>query len=119
VTRRACAGVPEGISGVCQPPGIRQSAWSKRRIGDLNPGGCCHPTALAVPLHPCRSGGLIAAKARNRRPPVPETSAIYRVMPGFRRASVRASCVRGACGRLIGMPSQSDFPVIETGPAWR
>ena len=39
VTRRACAGVPEGISGACQPPRIRQSAWSERRIGDLHPGG--------------------------------------------------------------------------------
>ena len=37
--RRACAGVPEGVSGVYRPPGIRQNAWSKRRIGDLNPGG--------------------------------------------------------------------------------
>ena len=46
--RRACAGVPEGISGVSQPPRIRQSAWSQRRIGDLNPGGPQGPTALAV-----------------------------------------------------------------------
>jgi hypothetical protein len=75
--RRACAGFRRGISGVSQPPGIRQSAWSERRIGDLNPGGCYHPTALAVPLYPYRSGRLRAAKARNRRPPVPGISAIF------------------------------------------
>jgi hypothetical protein len=28
-----------------------QNCWSERRIGDLNPGGCCHPTALAVRRH--------------------------------------------------------------------
>ena len=84
---------------------LGRNCSSERRIGDLNPGGCCHPTALAVPLHPYRSARLIAVKARNRRPPVPETSAIDRIVPGFRRASVRASCVRGACVRLTGMPS--------------
>jgi hypothetical protein len=34
-----------------RPVEFGQQAWELRRIGDLNPGGCCHPTALAVRRH--------------------------------------------------------------------
>src|SRR5580693_410316 len=42
-------------------------AWELRRIGDLNPGGCCHPTALAVLLSAGRAHPGMFAIAPERR----------------------------------------------------
>ena len=55
-----------------------QNCWSERRIGDLNPGGCCHPTALAVPCLACQSGPAMAVTAQNCRPGRPERPALRR-----------------------------------------
>jgi len=55
---------------------IYNSRW--RRIGDLNPGGCLHPTALAVRFFALRARPRLFAIAPERRSRRLSRAALYR-----------------------------------------
>jgi hypothetical protein len=76
---------------------FRERACELRRIGDLNPGGWLHPTALAVYFPSCWVGGVTSAIVRKRRPGEPgrRASPENRTrMPGRRGVFVRALCAQ-------------------------
>ena len=77
----------------------------KRRIGDLNPGGWLHPTALAVSFQPCHGSVIMSAMVRKRRPGMPESRASSGTGPG--RLGMRGAYGHAMATQRGGIPVTS------------
>ncbi len=95
--RCACRAPPDTGTGASRRRLPRKTPGRVRRIGDLNPGGCCHPTALAVLFFALRTRPRVFAIAPERRSQRLSRAAQDRDRPGLRGTLVRALCVLGAC----------------------